>query len=226
MQKNVSKFKIGDRVRIRDHLDWSIKSRFGYGKVERIDESGVWVKPDGWTDAVQFLDVQHCNGPGAREDEFTIVEGAATHSFVDMHPFQSGTKTRVATSFMQYPLNIAGSHYMIDSSVDWNSHIFKTMTSLPEEEKSKAQQLAEQKAQETQSLKFQPRVDSQDEPAVDPMGYVKLQNQGRRENDWKSMYDSRIYDDGCRPDLRTKLEEYDIFNHVLLYDSVKEVDLW
>merc|ERR1739847_223908 len=99
------------------------------------------------------------------------------------------------------------------------------MGSLPEEEKSKAQQLAEEQANQ-QSLFLHPQMQSQAEPAVDPMGYTKLQNQGRRENDWKSLYDSRMFDDGCRPDLRTQLQEYDLFNQELLYDSIKEVDLW
>lgn len=196
-------FNAGDRVRVRDHLDFSAQSRFGYGTVTHVDEQGPLIQPDGWEHSVRFEEVQRMlsNAP-------SVVSRAPARPEMNIFFTTSGPSqdfTSVTNSFEGYAPNADGHCQRLVNPPDWKTHI---CTSLIHPTIKAAEEKEERMELDTENMEY--------EQAFDYGGCLGL----RDHDDWLARYEERMHHDGFRPDLRAENTEFDPFNHKNLIDSI------
>jgi len=200
----MAEFNAGDRVRVKDHLDFSAESRYGYGTVTHVDEQGPLIQPDGWEHAVRFEKVQRLLSYAPR-----AVTRAPARPEMNVYFTSSGTSQELASvsdSFQGYAPNVDGHCQVLTNPPDWKTHICTSLIhpSMKAEEKEKEERME----LETESMEYR--------QAFDYGGCLGL----RDHDDWLARYEQRYHHDGFRPDLRVENVEYDPFNHRDLIDII------
>jgi len=216
-------FQPGDRVRVRDDLDFSATTRFGYGIVTSVDENGPFVCPDGWDIPVRFEEVQHL-APG---DPLMSAASASqkTPSFarkgpnMDIYYTSSGPTKELTTTtnaFEGYAPYADGHTHVLEHAPEWRVYLKMSMIHPQPTTNNKGTTRA---AQMGNGLDAVPGLWAAHMDYGQAMDYGGCLGK-RRHEDWSARYEERIHHDGFFPEMRMDSIELDPFNAKDLFEMI------